>query len=73
MEKLVLEKELLFEGKESTTSVKVADFTFRGVPFEQGVQLEITLAGAVGGKIAGQIYSTHYMLMKPDGTSEVNL
>ncbi len=62
-----LEKELLFEGKEVTASVKIAEFT------PQGVKLEITVAGKVAGKISGQILSTHYILMKPGGTGELVL
>jgi hypothetical protein len=67
MEQLILEKELLFEGKENATSVKIVDFSLLGV------QLEITLAGRISGKIEGQILSTHYILMRPDGTSEFDL
>ena len=48
-----MEKELLFEGKENTSSVNIKEFT------PAGVRLEITVAGKVSGKVAGQIMSTH--------------
>ncbi|MCW3999143.1 MAG: hypothetical protein NWE93_02765 [Candidatus Bathyarchaeota archaeon] len=67
MQKLTLERNLLFEGVETASSVKVVDFALRGVQFSQGIQLEITLSGKTSGKIVGQTFSTHYMLMKPDG------
>jgi hypothetical protein len=62
-----LEKELLFEGKENTSSVKITEFS------PQGARLDITVAGKVSGKVAGQILSTHNILMKPGGTSELDL
>jgi hypothetical protein len=62
-----MEKELLFEGKESTTSVKILEFS------PQGTKLEITVAGKTSGKLTGQIMSTHYILMKPGGTSDLDL
>ena len=62
-----MEKELLFEGKENTSSVNIKEFT----PI--GVRLDITVAGKVSGKVAGQILSTHNILMKPGGTSELDL
>ncbi len=54
-----MEKELLFEGKENTSSVNIKEFT------PAGVRLEITVAGKVSGKVTGQIMSTHNILMKP--------
>jgi hypothetical protein len=42
-----MEKELLFEGKENTTSVKIMEFS------PQGTKLEITVAGKTSGKVAG--------------------
>jgi hypothetical protein len=62
-----MEKELLFEGKENTTSVNIKEFT------PTGVKLDITVAGKVNGKITGQIMSTHSILMKPGGVSELEL
>ena len=62
-----MEKELLFEGKENTSSVNVKEFSLKGV------MLDITLAGKIDGKVKGFIMSTHNILMKPDGTSEVDL
>jgi hypothetical protein len=64
---LNLEKELLFEGKENTTSVKILEFS------PQGVKLDITVAGKITGKISGQILSTHSILMKPGGISDLDL
>jgi hypothetical protein len=62
-----LEKELLFEGKENTSSVNIKEFT------PAGVRLDITVAGKITGKITGQIMSTHNILMKPGGVSELEL
>jgi hypothetical protein len=62
-----MEKELLFEGKENTSSVTIKDFS------PLGVRLDITVAGKVNGKLTGQILSTHNILMKPGGTSELDL
>ncbi len=62
-----MEKELLFEGKENVTSVKVVEFA------PQGVTLEISVAGKISGKVSGQIMSTHYILLKPGGVSELDL
>ena len=62
-----MEKELLFEGKENTTSVKIIEFS------PQGAKLEITVAGKINGKVDGQIMSTHNILMRPGGTSELDL
>ena len=63
----ILERELLFEGKESTSSISIREFS------QAGARLDITVAGKVSGKVAGQIISTHNILMKPGGTSELNL
>jgi hypothetical protein len=62
-----MEKELLFERKENTTSVNIKDFS------PKGAMLDITLAGKISGKATGFIMSTHNILMKPDGTSEVDI
>lgn len=62
-----MEKELLFEGKENTTSVYIREFT------TAGVRLDITVAGKIEGKVTGQIMSTHNILMKPGGVSELEL
>ena len=61
-----MEKEMLFEGKENTTSVNIKEFS------QKGAMLDITLAGKISGKIAGLIMTTHNMLMKPDGTGEAD-
>ena len=62
-----MEKELLFEGTENTSSVNIKEFT------SSGVKLEINVAGKVSGKVSGQIMSTHNILMKPGGTSDLDL
>lgn len=62
-----MEKELLYEGVENATSVNIKEFS------PQGAKLDITVAGKISGKIAGQILSTHNILMKPGGTSELEL
>jgi len=60
-------KELLFEGKESTSSVNIREFS------PKGAMLDITVAGKVSGKVAGLIMTTHNALMKPDGTGEADV
>jgi hypothetical protein len=62
-----MEKELLFEGKENTTSVNVKEFS------PKGAVLDISLRGKISGKVDGFILSTHNILMKPDRTSEVEI
>ena len=62
-----MEKELLFEGKENTSSINIREFS------AQGARLDVTLAGKVSGKVAGLILTTHNALMKPDGTVEADL
>ncbi len=62
-----MEKELLFEGKENTSSVNIKEFS------PKGAMLDITLAGKISGKISGIIMTTHNMLIKPDGTGEADL
>jgi hypothetical protein len=62
-----MEKELLFEGKENTSSVNIKEFS------PKGAMLDITLAGKISGKVKGIIMTTHNMLMKPDGTGEADL
>jgi hypothetical protein len=62
-----MEKELLFEGTENTTSVNVKEFS------PKGAILDINLRGKINGKVEGFILSTHNILMKPDRTSEVEI
>ncbi|MCJ7634729.1 hypothetical protein MUP77_20350 [Candidatus Bathyarchaeota archaeon] len=62
-----MEKELLFEGKENTSSVNIREFS------PQGARLDVTLAGKASGKVTGLIMTTHNALMKPDGTGEADL
>ncbi len=59
--------ELLFEGKENTSSVNIREFS------PQGARLDVTLAGKVSGKISGLKLTTHNALMKPDGTVEADV
>ena len=59
--------ELLFEGKENTSSVNIREFT------PQGARLDFTLAGHLSGKIGGLIMSTHNALLKANGTAEADL
>ena len=61
-----MEKELLFEGKENTSSVNIKEFS------PKGAMLDITLSGKISGKVSGIIMTTHNMLMKPDGTGEAD-
>jgi len=67
IEVIHVEKELLFEGKENASSVNIKEFSPRGAI------LDITLAGKINGKASVFIMSTHNILMKPGGTSEVDL
>jgi hypothetical protein len=62
-----MDRDLLFEGKENTSSVNIKEFT------PEGVRLDITVTGKISGKITGQIISTHNILMKPGGTSDLEL
>ena len=62
-----MEKELLFEGKETTSSLNIKEFS------PEGARLDITLAGKISGEVAGLILSTHNILMKPGGTSDVDI
>ena len=62
-----MERELLFEGKENTSSVNIKEFS------PQGVKLDITIAGKVSGKAEGQIMSTHSILLKSGGISEIEI
>jgi hypothetical protein len=62
-----MEKELLYEGKENTSSVNLREFG------AQGAKIDFTAAGQVGGKVAGMILTTHNVLMKPDGTGEADI
>ena len=59
--------ELLFEGKENTSSVNIREFS------PQGARLDVTLAGKVSGKISGLKMTTHNALMKADGTVEADV
>ena len=62
-----MEKELLFEGKETTSAVNIKEFS------PKGAVLDISLGGKISGKVEGFILSTHSILMKPDRTSEVEI
>lgn len=62
-----MDKELIFEGKENTSSVNIKEFS------PKGAMLDITLSGKISGKISGIIMTTHNMLMKSDGTGEADL
>ena len=62
-----MDKELLFEIKENTTSVNIKEFS------PAGAKLDITIAGKVSGKITGLIMTTHNMLMKTDNTGEADV
>jgi len=62
-----MDKELLFEGKESTTSVNIKEFS------PEGAKLDIMVAGKVSGKVTGQIMTTHNALMKPDNTGTADV
>lgn len=59
--------ELLYEGKETTTSVNIREFS------AQGARLDFTVGGKVSGKISGLIMTTHNALLKPDGTGEADV
>lgn len=62
-----MEKELLYEGKENTTSVNIREFS------PQGARLDFTAGGKVSGKVSGLIMTTHNALLKPDGTGEADI
>ena len=62
-----MDKELLFEGKENTTSVNIKEFS------PEGAKLDIMVAGKVSGKVTGFIMTTHNALMKPDGTGNADV
>ena len=62
-----MEKELLYEGKENTSSVNIKEFS------PEGARLDITVAGKVSGKVSGLIMTTHNILTKPDGTGEADV
>jgi hypothetical protein len=61
-----MEKELLFEGKENTSSINIREFS------PQGARLDINLTGKISGKVKGFIMTTHNALMKPDNTGEAD-
>jgi hypothetical protein len=65
--RMFMEKELLFEGKENATSINIKEFS------PEGARLDITLTGKIAGKAPGFILSTHNILMKPGGTSDVTI
>jgi len=62
-----MDKELLFEGKENTTSVNIKEFS------PEGAKLDIMVVGKVSGKVIGQIMTTHNALMKPDNTGTADV
>ena len=62
-----LEKELLFEGKETASSVNLKEFSL------EGAKIDINLAGKISGRLNGTIMTTHNITMKQDGTSQVDL
>jgi hypothetical protein len=62
-----LEKELLFEGKENTSSVNIKEFS------QEGARIDIAVRGNISGKVSGLILSSHNILMKPGGVSELDL
>lgn len=62
-----MEKGLLFEGKENTSSVNIKEFS------PEGARLDITVVGKVSGKVTGLIMTTHNALMKPDGTGNADV
>ena len=62
-----MEKELLFEGKENTSSINIREFS------AEGARLDITVVGKVSGKVKGLIMTTHNALMKPDGTGNADV
>jgi hypothetical protein len=62
-----MEKDLIFEGKENTSSINIKQFS------PEGTSLEINLRGKISGKFEGLILSTHSIFMKPDRTSEVEI
>ena len=59
--------ELLFEGKEKTSSVNIREFS------PQGARLDVTIGGRISGKISGLRLTTHNALMRPDGTVEADV
>lgn len=62
-----MEKELLFEGKETTMAINLKEFS------PEGAKMDIMVAGKISGKITGQIMTTHNALMKPDGTGSADV
>ena len=56
-----MEKELLLERKENTSSVNIKEFS------PEGSMPDIPLAGKISGKVSGLILSTHNILMKLGG------
>jgi hypothetical protein len=62
-----MDKELLFEGKETTTAINIKEFS------QEGAKLDFMNAGKVSGKVTGLIMSTHSVLMKPDGTGSADV
>ena len=62
-----MEKELLFEIKESTMAINIKEFS------PEGVKLDIMVGGKISGRITGQIMTTHNALMKPDNTGNADV
>ncbi len=62
-----MDKELLYEGKENTSSLSLTEFS------PTGAKADINLAGKVNGKIMGLIITTHNVLMKLDTTTEFSI
>ncbi len=60
-------KELLYEGKESISSVNLKEFS------PEGARFDVTAGGKVNGKVSGLIMTTHNALMKPDGMGEADV
>ncbi len=62
-----MDKELLFEGKETTMAINLKEFT------PEGAKLDIMVSGKVSGKVNGMIMTTHSSIMKPDGTGSADV
>jgi hypothetical protein len=53
--------------EKKTRSINIKEFS------PEGARLDITLTGKISGKVPGLILSTHNILMKPGGISEVDI
>ncbi len=62
-----MEKELLYEGKEKTSSVNIKEFS------PEGARFDVSVAGQISGKVSGLIMTTHNILTKPDGSGEADI